>query len=496
MHGAAGLVALALLLVIALAGCGGRRQPQPSVAAPHRVVHPAPRPSRLLPVEVTVLDGDTGKAIPHPLVSAVGAVRRHGILFVAPRTRSLTVTSRAPDYPARTVRLQLGARRRLTVSLYRSDGQWLMYGASPARTQTQDAIRIRPPFRVVWSRYLGTLLEFPAVVDDGVAYLSNLHGLLFALSMRSGRTLWQLDMHTVEEDSSPAVVGPELVAHVKAGRVLVIDRASGRVRWSYRTSGEVESSPVVEQGIDYLGDWAGDVYALDLRTHKPRWVYHDGCKITASATIAGGVIYLGDYCGRVLALERSNGRLLWSRSAGGVVYGTSATAGGRLFVPSRASESLVAFKTNGNYLWRVQAGGLVYSAPAVWRGRVVLRLLHGRVVLRVGGHGHRPLDAERRGRDLRLADGDRRRRLRRHVRPPHRRCERPHRPRPLLVPPRRVRRRFREPRPAAALRLGEHLGGRAPPLSRDFSDGARRLRERDGVAGEAEGERRLPEPRR
>ncbi len=370
MHGAAGLAALALLLVLALAGCGGTRHQQPPVAAAHRVVHRAPRPSALLPVEVTVLDGDTGKPIPHARVSAVGAVRRHGILLVSPRTRSVTVTSRAPGYPARTVRLQLGRRRHLTVSLYRTDGQWLMYGASPARTQSQDAIRIRPPFRIVWSRYLGTLLEFPAVVDDGVAYLSNLHGQLFALSMRSGRTLWQLDMHTFEEDSSPAVVGADLVAHVKAGRVLVIDRASGRVRWSYATSGEVESSPVVEHGIDYLGDWAGDVYALDLRTHKPLWVYHDGCKITASATIAGGVLYLGDYCGRVLALERSNGRLLWSRSAGGVVYGTSATAAGRLFVPSRASESLVAFKTDGEYLWRVQAGGLVYSAPAVWHGRV------------------------------------------------------------------------------------------------------------------------------
>ena len=353
---------LAVLAALALVGCGGQK-PRPPVAAHHA-------PTRLLAVGVTVLDGDTGKLVPDPVVTAIGAVRRHGALFVRPETKSLTLTSRAPHYAPRTVRLKLRPGRHLTVSLYRSDGQWLMYGATPARTQVQDAIRIRPPFRIVWSRYLGTLLEFPAVVDDGVAYLSNLHGQLFALSMQDGRTVWRLDMHTFEEDSSPAVVGADLVAHVKAGRVLLIDRATGHVRWSYATSGEVESSPVVEQGVDYLGDWAGDVYALDLRTRKPLWVYHDGCKITASATIAGGVLYLGDYCGRVIALERLTGRLLWSRSAGGVVYGTSATAGGRLFVPSRASESLVAFKTDGSYLWRVQTGGLVYSAPAVWQGRV------------------------------------------------------------------------------------------------------------------------------
>jgi outer membrane protein assembly factor BamB len=321
-------------------------------------------------VHVTVLDGDTGSPVTGAVVSAPGA-KRHGLALLArPAVRSLTVTASAPHYEAHTERMQIGKSRKLTVELFRPDGQWLMYGATPARTQDQAAIRIRPPFKIVWSRYLGTLLEFPAVIDQGVAYLSNLHGQLFALSMQSGHTIWHIDMHTREEDSSPAVVGDDLVAHVKAGRVLILDRATGHIRWTFHTTGEVESSPVVEHGIDYLGDWAGDVYALDLVTHKERWVYHDGCKITASATIKGGSLFLGDYCGRVIALSRSTGKLLWSSSAGGVVYGTSATAGGRLFVPSRASESLYAFTTGGRYLWHVPTGGLVYSAPAVWRGRV------------------------------------------------------------------------------------------------------------------------------
>ena len=408
-------LALVLLVALLAGGCGGKKkQAQPPPRTPPAPIHHA---ARLQRVEVTVLDGDTGEVVPHAVVTAAGATsRRHRASSTSGRAADEVAHGdhRAPQYGATTVRMTLGASRHLTVSLYRTDGQWLMYGATPARTQVQDAIRIRPPFKIVWSRYLGTLLEYPAVVDDGVAYLSNLHGQLYALSMQTGKTVWHIDMHTREEDSSPAVVGDELVAHVKAGRVLVLDRATGRVRWSFDTSGEVESSPVVEHGIDYLGDWAGDVYALDLATHKPLWVYHDGgCKITASATIAGNVLYLGDYCGRVIALQRSTGRLLWSQSAGGVVYGTSATADGRLFVPSRASESLVAFKTDGTYLWRVQTGGLVYSAPAVWDGRVYVGSYTGEAcTMRLGRHRRDPLDAERGRRDLRLADRERRRRLR------------------------------------------------------------------------------------
>ena len=281
---------------------------------------------------MAVLDGDTGRAVAGARVEAPGAHGRRAVLVTRIRARPLEVTATAPGYGSVTRRLAPGARK-LTVELYRTAGQWLLYGASASRAQYQPAIHLRPPFRVVWSRYLGTLLEFPAVVDDGVAYLSNLHGQLYALSMSDGHIVWQLDMHTREEDSSPAVVGSELVAHVKAGRVLLLDRASGRILWSHDVSGEIESSPVVEDGIDYLGDWAGDVYALDLATKKVRWTYHDGCKITASVAIVGRALYLGDYCGRVLALDKQTGRVLWTASAESPVYGTSAVAGGRRLRP-------------------------------------------------------------------------------------------------------------------------------------------------------------------
>ena len=66
-----------------------------------------------------------------------------------------------------------------------------MYGATAARTQSHTAIGVRPPFRVVWSRGLGSLIEFPAVVANGVAYIGNFRGTVYALSMRKGTVLWR-----------------------------------------------------------------------------------------------------------------------------------------------------------------------------------------------------------------------------------------------------------------------------------------------------------------
>jgi outer membrane protein assembly factor BamB len=361
----------ASLVVLAFSGCGGGKHSAPPAATipaapaakPPAVTHP------LHAVRVAVLDGDTGEAISNARISAPGAKERGLTLLTRPRTHSLFVTAAAPRYTTRTLELD-PATGSATIHLYRPDGQWPMYGAVPTRTQFQPAIRLRPPFHVVWSKYLRGLIEFPAVISDGTAYVSNAGGRLFALSMRDGHTQWELDMKTHDEAASPAVSGDTLVAHAKSGRVLVVDRERGKVLWSYPVSGEIESSPVVEAGVDYLGDWAGEVYALDLRTHRPRWVYHDGCKITASAAISGGTVFLGDYCGRVIALSKRTGKLLWSASAGSPVYGTAAVANGRVYVPSRDAGALYAFTTTGRYLWHVPTGNLVYSAPAVWHGRV------------------------------------------------------------------------------------------------------------------------------
>jgi outer membrane protein assembly factor BamB len=270
-------------------------------------------------------------------------------------------------------------RRHVKVRLYRAGLQWPMYGATPARTQAHPAIRLRPPFRVVWSRGIGSLIEFPAVVSDGVAYIGNYHGTVRALSMRSGRVLWRRDVPGGKMAASPAVVGDDLVVHGMDGVVRVLDRRTGRPRFTYRIGSPIESSPLVRDRIDYFGAWNGNVYALDLRTRKLRWVYRSGYKITSSAALAGRTLYIGDYGGRLLALAPGSGRLRWSAGVNGRIYGTPAVWAGRVFVPSSNGGSLTAFTTRGRYAWRVHTGSYVYSSPAVWAARVFFGSYDGRL---------------------------------------------------------------------------------------------------------------------
>jgi outer membrane protein assembly factor BamB len=372
---------LALLLLgatIVLVGCDWHQKSPSTIVRPHRAA-PAPRSPR---VAVTVVDGDTHTRVAHARVqigSHSAVSNRYGVAKVPLARRSALVTlASKKGYATRAVRLAFHTHPASTIRIYQRRLQWSMYGAGPRRSNAQPAIKLRPPFRLVWSRALGGLVEFPAVVADGIAYVGNARGTIRALDMRTGDVVWRHDTPHGKMASSPAVWGATVVVHGMDGHVWILRRSDGKLLWHYTVGSPIESSPVViEKGIDVFGAWNGTVTALDLRTHRVRWRRAFGCKITSSAAYADSTIYLGDYCGRLLALRAANGALGWSRSVNGRVYGTPAVAAGRVFVPSSTGGSLTAFSTHGTRLWSRSTGSYVYSSPAVAHGRVFFGSYNG-----------------------------------------------------------------------------------------------------------------------
>jgi outer membrane protein assembly factor BamB len=332
-------------------------------------------------LEVTVVDGDRRVPVRGAAVRLWGRSAQTDTTGVAnvrvPYRRELDITVRASGFSTRTVRQPFRNGRKATIRVYRPELQWPMYGATPARVQAQSHIRLRPPFRTVWSLGVGGLIEFPAVVDDGVAYIGNARASIRAISMRFGKVRWRHDTQHGKMASSPAVFGRLLVYHTMDGHVYVLDARDGGLRWEFSVGSPIESSPIVHNGIDYFGAWNGRLYALDLRRHRLVWTRSLGAKITSSAAIEGRTLYIGDYGGRLWAVWARTGATRWVGSVNGRIYGTAAVTGGRVFVPSSTGGSLTAFSTRGRYLWRVNTGSYVYSSPAAWAGRVFFGSYNG-----------------------------------------------------------------------------------------------------------------------
>lgn len=390
-----------LVLVGVLAGCGAQQKAQPPSRALQLHVDSGHKPSTRARLEVAIVNGDTNRRVRGARVRIGGRVDTsdwHGVAKIVVRRRAaLNVTASARGYTTRTIREPFQRRRKVTIRLYRPSQQWPMYGATPLRTQAHRTIRLRPPFRVVWTHGAGSLIEFPAVVSDGVAFIANLRGVVRALSMRTGKLVWTHRTPRGRMAASPAVWRDQLIVHGMDGHVWALERANGHVLWQRTIGSPVESSPVVWHGVDYFGSWNGKLYALDVRTHRFRWTRWLGAKITSSVAVAGRSLYVGDYGGRVWSLYARTGRTRWVRYVGGRVYGTPAVSHRRVFVPSSTAGSLTAFSTGGRRLWSVHTGSYVYSSPAVWGGRVFfgsyngvfygLNARSGRVLWRVGTGG-------------------------------------------------------------------------------------------------------------
>jgi outer membrane protein assembly factor BamB len=373
---------LLVAVVVGLTGCGTAEKTASTTPKATTIAAAPAKPHRkkLRAVRVTVLDGDTAKRVPRATVRIGHKAARTdaaGVAQIVIRRGALPVTISRNGYATRTVRLWFKQKPQSTARIYQPRLQWPMYGADPARTQAQAAITLRPPFKTIWSRGLGSLIEFPAVVTEGRAYIGNYRGTIYGLAMRSGKVVWKYDPPGGKMASSPAVFGDRIVVHGMDGWLRVLDRSSGRLDWSLYIGSPIESSPVVRGGVDYFGAWNGRVYALDLRTRRFRWVRSFGAKITSSAALAGGRLYIGDYGGRVMSLSQRSGRALWVRGVNGRVYGTPAVAAGRVFVPSSTGGSLTAFTTSGRYLWSRGTGAYVYSSPAVAKGRVYVGSYNG-----------------------------------------------------------------------------------------------------------------------
>ena len=263
---------------------------------------------------------------------------------------------------------------------------WPMYGLDTARTRFADGIRLRPPFRRLWIAGGTSLLEFPPAIGYGRLFLSNNSGSLFALGTRNGRRAWIYKTHRCTAASPALHRGTVFASFMNRGEcnqtrpgldglVAAVSVGLGKVRWTKRI-GPTESSPLVADGLVYVGDWRGKVYALDERTGKTVWSAATGGKVKGGVALSGGRVFVGAYDGHVYAFDARNGKRILRASAQprlggqGTFYSTPAVAYGRVYIGSTDGKVYSFGAASGKVRWSHGTGGYVYSSPAVWNRRV------------------------------------------------------------------------------------------------------------------------------
>ncbi len=144
-----------------------------------------------------------------------------------------------------------------------------------------------------------------------------------------------------------------------------------KLAWAYTTKGHIEeSSPVVANGMVYIGSLDHKLYALDAKTGAFRWAYTTGGPIRSSPAVNGGMVYVGSLDHNLYALNAISGAKQWSYSTGGGIYSSPVVANDMLYFGSDDGNLYALDARSGTKKWLFSTSAQVVSTPAVAKGMV------------------------------------------------------------------------------------------------------------------------------
>ena len=264
---------------------------------------------------------------------------------------------------------------------------WPMWGYDPQHLRAPAGISLRPPYRAIWQFYARELLEFPPVIAYGRLYINSYNGVFYALNEHTGKLGWHFTSHRCAASSGAVAkgivyatfIGKPPCNHLNqadGGLLVALNARTGKVLWRL-PEGPDETSPMLANGLVYVGSWDGDVSAVAEKTGKVRWRFHTGGPVKGSVALSGPNVVFGSYDGHVYAVNAHTGKEVWRGSAQqglslslGTFYSTPAIAYGRVYIGNTDGRIYSYGARTGDLRWSHATGGYVYSSPAVWDERV------------------------------------------------------------------------------------------------------------------------------
>ena len=226
--------------------------------------------------------------------------------------------------------------------------------------------------RSLWTADVDERITGGPGVGENAVLVGTGEGDVIALDSETGRRLWRATVSS-EILSPPLKSGNIVVVRTNDGKVFGLDGGSGKQLWVYdRTVPSLTlrgtSSPVIVSGVVIAGFDAGRLAALDLRTGKLLWEVSVATArgrselermvdIDSDPLVVDGIIYVTTFQGQLAAVQLEAGRIMWNRDI-------SSYAG------FSADQSYIYLTDDNSNVWMFDR----YSGTMVWKQE----LLHAR----------------------------------------------------------------------------------------------------------------------
>jgi outer membrane protein assembly factor BamB len=338
------------------------------------------------------------------------AIRRTGFLLAAsvvalialvvaqgtppPDTEGLLATGEAPTAAlavASPVATPVGAGLDGEVTTWLGDTAHSGSQPGPAPTENPS---------LAWRFDTGNEILASPVVADGMVFVTNRAGFLYAVDASSGQQLWRVELGKYVIRTTPTYRDGTL--YLVAGfDALALDARTGEQRWRTNIRYAGTASPTVTNTAMYVVSQEGWLYAFSPKDGSELWkLSTDGISF-GSPSVRGDRLVLGTDKGMVMGLNPKTGRAAWKRDLESPVYTTPVLAGDTawivtddgmlhgldldtgedrfaletttdltptasgetIYVPSEDGGLYAMDRETGEVLWFASAGGAVKAGP-------------------------------------------------------------------------------------------------------------------------------------
>jgi len=135
--------------------------------------------------------------------------------------------------------------------------------------------------------------------------------------------------------------------------------------WEFKCEDEVRSSPVVRDGVLYVGAYDNNLYALDARSGKFLWKYPTEGGIAATPCVWKDRVLIGSEDRLLYAVSSRTGRILWTCPTEGRIRSSARVEFEHAFFGSDDHRLYAVNAQSGRVVWRFEAMGPIRSSPVV-----------------------------------------------------------------------------------------------------------------------------------
>jgi outer membrane protein assembly factor BamB len=176
--------------------------------------------------------------------------------------------------------------------------------------------------QVVWETDIGSgpgslYHQFAPAVGDEFVFAASRDGRVVAVDRATGREAWSVELEETLLGGVGAGFGTLVVVNDE-GEVIALDSASGEERWRGQVASEVIAQPQINNNLVVVQVINGQLAAFDRVTGAPRWTFDSqipqlSLRGTSAPVLTPNVTLAGFANGKLIAVDNASGNAIWEQ---------------------------------------------------------------------------------------------------------------------------------------------------------------------------------------